>query len=79
MVLFEEENCSQIRDIVMEQAAWKLACVKEALDVVPEEYRMMLIENIVSGDICCELAHENTWKRWRRIFIKELAYKLNLI
>ena len=79
IVLFEEENCRTVRDEVMEQAAHRLACIKEALEVVPEEYRMCIIENIVSGDIYYELAHENTWKRWRRIFIKELAYKLKLI
>ena len=79
IVLFEEENCRSIRDEVMEQAGWKLACVKEALEVVPEEYRIYIIENIVNGDACYEIAHENTWRRWRRIFLKELAYKLKLI
>ena len=78
-VLFEDENSKSIRDEVMEEASRKLACVKEALEVVPEEYRLYIIESIVNKEMCFEIAHENTWKRWRRVFLKELAYKLKLI
>ena len=78
-VLFEDENSSSIRDEVMEQASWKLACIKEALGSVPEEYRLYIIESIVNGETDFDIAHENTWKRWRRAFLKELAYKLKLI
>ena len=79
MVLFEDENCKVIRPEVMDLASHRLACIKEALEIVPEEYRTDTIESIADGSMPTSIAHENTWKRWRRLFIKELAYKLNLI
>ena len=79
IVLFEDEGCRLMRPAVMDEAAWKLSCIKEALKAVPEEYRIDTIESIADGSMPVTIAHENTWKKWRRIFIKELAGKLNLI
>ena len=79
IVLFEDENSSVYEEAVIEQAAWKLACIREALKAVPEEYRLETLESIVDRSYPSAIAHENTWKKWRRVFIKELAHKLNLI
>ena len=79
IVLYEDENCRVMNEEVMRQAVWKLSCIKEALGAIPQEYRIETIEGIVDGVIPVGVAHENTWKRWRKVFINELARKLNLI
>ncbi|MBR2674503.1 MAG: hypothetical protein IKE52_03490 [Mogibacterium sp.] len=78
-IIYEDENCQSFRDEVLSHAEWELLCIKNALAIVPEEYRIETIEGIVSGSFPRGVAHENTWKKWRRIFIGELAKNLNLI
>lgn len=79
LVFFEDENCRLISPAVTEEAARKIACIKKALLAIPEEYRMELLDGIVEGIKPSAVAHENTWKKWRRIFIRELASNLKLI
>ena len=79
VVLYEDEGCMAMNEEVLRQASWKLSCIKDALNVIPQEYRIETIESIVDGVFPTGIAHENTWKKWRRVFIKELAHKLNLI
>ncbi len=79
LVFYEDENCRCIRYEVMREASGKLDCIKEALKKVPEEYRIDLLDGIVDGSNPSVYAHENTWKKWRRVFICELADKLKLI
>ena len=79
ITFYEDENCMAISEPVLQQAVWKLKCIKDALLAIPYEYRMETIEGIVDGIMPIGIAHENTLKKWRRVFIKELAYKLNLI
>jgi len=79
LVFYENENCRSVSYAVAKEASGKLACIKEALRKVPEEYRIDLLDAIVDGSKPSVYAHENTWKKWRRVFISELAIKLNLI
>ncbi len=79
LVFYEDESCRLISPEVTEEAARKILCIKRALLVIPEEYRMEVLDSIVEGIKPSPIAHENTWKRWRRIFISELASNLNLI
>ena len=69
-----------IRDSgVLTQARFKLDCVRDALAAVPEEYRQKTLDSIVYGIPFDDMAHENTWRKWRQFFIRELAKNLLLI
>lgn len=64
---------------VLQQATWKLECIRNALNMVPEEYRQSTIDCITYNVPFGDMAHENTWRKWRQIFIAELAKNLMLI
>lgn len=65
---------------VNEYAGERLDAIYGALSVVPEEYRQALLESIAYyGSGYDDCAHENTWKRWKKQYIAELARRLKLI
>ena len=64
---------------VLSRAKWKLECVRRALEEVPEEYRQSTIDCISYNVPYGDTAHENTWRKWRQVFIYELAKNLLLI
>ncbi len=74
----DDENV--IRDAeVLEKAKWKLSCIREALIKIPEEYRQNTLDCISYNVPYSDMAHENTWRKWRQVFIWELAKNLFLI
>lgn len=79
LVFYEDENCRCISSDVAEEASRKIECIKKALLAIPEEYRMDILESIAEGVKLPVIAHENTWKKWKRVFISELASNLKLI
>ena len=69
-----------IRDSgVLTEARFKLDCVRDALARVPDEYRQKTIDSIIYGIPFDDMAHENTWRKWRQVFIRDLAKNLLLI
>jgi hypothetical protein len=78
VVFVDEEEVIRNAEVLC-QARFKLECIRKALLAVPEDYRQMTIDSIVYGLSFGDMAHENTWRRWRQIFIRELAGNLNLI
>ena len=64
---------------VIEQAVWKLGCVRDALMKVPQEYRQSTLDCITYNVPFGDMAHENTWRKWRNVFIAELAKNLMLM
>ncbi len=79
LVFFVDDE-DVIRDAeVLDKAKWRLGCIRKALLAVPEEYRQSTLDciryNVPYGD----MAHENTWRKWRQILIWELAKNLFLI
>jgi len=64
---------------VLTQAAWKLECIRKAIEEVPAEYRQGTLDCLVYNLPFADVAHENTWRRWRQVFIRELAKNLLLI
>lgn len=78
IVLFMDETGGMQRIEVLQEAARKRECIHAALEVVPEEYREAIIENIVDLRLYDDNAHSNTYKKWKQRFIYELAGKLNL-
>ena len=79
MVFFVDEE-DVIRDVaILKQATWKLECIRKAITKLPKEYRQATIDNIVFNVPYGDVAHENTWRKWRQVFIRELAKNLLLI
>ena len=79
IVFYADDESRMMRTEVIEESIWKVKCIRDALNTIPEEYRADIIESIFTGEMPVEIAHENTWKKWRRKFIRELAYNMNLI
>ena len=62
------------------EAKHKLEAVDIALQSIPEEYRDGILDMIKkTRHISQDFAHENTWNKWKHIFIANLAKNLNLI
>lgn len=74
----DEEQVIRNADVLV-QAAWKLECIRKAIAKVPKEYRQTTIDCIVYNVPYADSAHENTWRKWREVFIRELAKNLLLI
>ena len=79
-LVFFVDNDNVIRDAeVLNKAKYSLACIRKALLKVPEEYRQGTIECISYNVPYSDMAHENTWRKWKQILIWELAKNLCLI
>ena len=70
---------SLIDSEVLEKAKWKLSCIRRALIKIPEEYRQTTLDCISYNVPYGDMAHENTWRKWRQVFVWELAKNLFLI
>jgi len=64
---------------VLKEASWKLECIRMALQKLPPEYRQGTIDSINYNLSYKDSAHENTWRKWRQVFIAELAKNLFLL
>ena len=64
-VFFDDVALESSERRVLKQACVHLDCIRKALDKIPEEYRVDLLDNIVYGGSAYDFAHENTWKKWR--------------
>jgi hypothetical protein len=79
IVFFEVDEDAIENKEVLEQAKFKLGCIQRALEEIPQEYRLGTIASISEGVPFSVIAHDNTWRRWRKIFIRHLASELYLI
>ena len=68
-----------VSDAAIYKAAEELRCIEEALHTVPEVYRRGVYENIAHNSEFSDLAHPNTWKKWKQSFIYELARRMHFI
>lgn len=68
-----------ISDEVAGRAAYETECIRRALDKIPSVYREGLLDNIINKTRFDDFAHPNTWKRWKLVFLYELAKELYLI
>ena len=79
LVFFVDDEDVVLDETVVRLAREKLKCIRRALQMLPEEYRQSTLDCIVLGIPFADTAHYNTWRRWRQIFICELAKNLHLI
>lgn len=75
----EGENAALISETAIARAGEELACIERALVAVPDVYRKGVLANIRDKEPFSELAHFNTWKKWKQTFIYELARGMHLI
>ena len=75
----EHGEWSLVRGEVIERALRECRCCEAALSRVPEIYRKGIIDNITRKVPFSDIAHANTWKKWKQIFIQSLARELHLI
>ncbi len=61
------------------RAAFELECIGRAIEKIPEVYRKGLLDNIINKTQFDDFAHPNTWKRWKLVFLYELARELHII
>lgn len=79
-LVFFEVDGEAVRDRnVLMMAKFKMDCVRRALEDIPEEYRQGTIDSITYNIPYVDVAHENTWRKWRRVFIRSLASNLMLV
>ena len=57
----------------------KCSAVESALKAIPEEYRDGVFNNIVYGFRYPDMAHRNTWSKWRTRFLYHTARNLHLL
>ena len=79
LVFFEMDEEAVSDREVLRQAKFKLSCVRSALGAIPEEYRRGTLDSITYSVPFADMAHENTWRKWRKVFIRRLAAELKLI
>ena len=75
----DDDTYMILSERVVRQAASDVRCIQSALEHVPDVYRKGIMDNIVMRIPFDDLAHPNTWKRWKLVFLYELARELNYI
>ena len=75
----DDDTYMILSERVVKQAASDIRCIQSALEHVPDVYRKGIMDNIVMKTPFDDLAHPNTWKRWKLVFLYELARELNYI
>ena len=73
-----EEYAHIMSQNVIDEAKFKIQCISNALLDVPEEYRSGLFKNMAENEDFDDDASYNTWKRWKLVFVRNLARNLNL-
>ena len=66
-------------EAAIRRAVYEMDCIRRASEKIPEVYREGLLDNIVDRKPFSDFAHPNTWKRWKLVFMYELAKELHLI
>lgn len=78
LVFFAGDSAGLTPKSVIDEAEFKIRSIENALEAMPEEYREAVFEYYVHQTRLPDEASENTWKKWKRTFIEELARELNL-
>ena len=78
IVFYAGESEGLMPQSVVDEAARKLAAIDRAVKALPEEYRMPILLYYAREERLPDEAADNTWKKWKRLFIETLARELNL-
>lgn len=78
LVFYAGDSAGLTPKSVIDEAEFKIRSIENALMRLPEEYREAVFEYYVHNSRLPDEAAENTWKKWKRTFIEEVARELNL-
>lgn len=79
IVLLADEREDIISTNLIKEASFRMRCINDALDAIPEEYREGVIEIIKKvRPHYPDTAHENTWNKWKRCYIYTLAKNMRM-
>ena len=78
VVFYADNNSGLLSRSVIEEAMFKVDVIERSLNIVPEEYREAIFDNLVRKTGFPDTAADNTWKKWKHVYIIELAKNLNL-
>lgn len=78
-VRLEELAANANRSSIGKASANRLDAINRAKEAVPEEYREAVMGNIIYGTKFPDFAHDNTWRKWKKRYIYQLAVELELI
>ena len=76
---YDQTDASLVSEDVIRQAERDLECLSNALERIPGAYREGILRNIADKEPFGDMAHPNTWKKWKQEFIYQLAKELHLI
>ncbi len=79
VLLSDSEDQRIVTAEVIHKAASDIGHIRKAIEKVPDEYRDGIMNNIVNREPFGDIAHPNTWKRWKLVFLHALARELDLI
>ena len=57
----------------------EIEAVNRALNIIPTEYALYIFDNVRYGDPYPDIAHRNTWSKWRTRFLYQIAKNLNYV
>lgn len=77
-VFYADEKEGLIPEAVVLEAKCKLEAIDTALEDVPPEYREGILDNLSGRPGYPDEACENTWRKWKSVFIAKLAHELLL-
>ena len=78
-VFCSEDWCTMVTEDVMKEAERKLEAIRTSISIIPEGMRDGILDNILNRTGFADFAHENTWKKWKRRFVYNLARNLDLL
>ena len=78
VVFYANEGSGLMPEAVVSEAKAKIEAINRALSEVPEVFRLAVFEFFAHNTKMPDDAAVNTWKKWKKTFIKSLARELNL-
>ena len=63
---------------VLDEAKLRTDAMEHSLNAIPEEYREGIFNYFVNDARLPDEASDNTWKKWKRLYLETLARELNL-
>ena len=75
----DHSDAAIVSEAVIRQAERDLESISNALERIPGAYREGILSNIADKEPFGDMAHPNTWKKWKQEFIYQLAKQLHLI
>ena len=61
------------------QLSQRVRAMKAAFEITPDKYQQGIRDYLCLGEAYPETFHRNTWKRWQKVVIYQLAVNLKIL